>query len=1019
MPLSGRAPEPSAYHANVNGLGPRLEELRVASLGFAFVSLQDTRLGEAAGRRRIAEAWPTHRAYGFHHSEDGPGVSLLVHASFRQREVLRETRHRHRIVAVEVELADGGRPLVVASYYAPPEDANGLLERPLLEAVLDTPRALLLGDLNARSRDLGCRGSNHNGDILAETLDALGAVALNDPQQPTYYSLSYRAFDCLDWALATPSAARILPYCELGGDVGSDHRPLLVSRSRGRRAFRRPPPAAAGPPRWRTSRIADWEPFRSELSRQLAARDVLPPPDLMTPSEVDAAAEAVSAAFQHAADLCLQRSVPRQPGELRLPWNVLCLIKERRRLAARLVRRRNDPAVRAEVNRLRRAVREALDDLRKEQAEARAKLLRAGPRGPTGRDFWPLVRTYFSPAPPPPPPLESGDAPAVEPADRATVFAAHLGAAFGGVTDAAFDAAFFAETERLVGGATELQPLTELPPTATRRGPADEVQPTDPVPPWCVTRRIGRLRRGKAPGPDGVSSDMLKEAPPAVAEVLATIFSAALALGCVPACWRHSVVRLLPKPGRALTRPADFRPISLTSTIGKLLEGIFAERLLRLARRRSLLPPEQSAFQPGRGAVEQVVLLAQRAGQAMNAGLSTTVVGLDVAKAYDTVWHAGLLRQSLDLLPTGCARWIAAFLGGRTASVLEDGAVSPAFPLRTGVPQGSPLSPLLFIFYTASMPVPRGELRGASVYADDVVLWCCGSSPATAWSALRPDLRAIVRWCRRWRLRISAEKTQLACFTRRKPLPPEWTPPVQLEGEPLVWRNRIDVLGVRLDRQLQFYPHARHVSAKAAPRVLALRRVMAWQRRVPAWVGVLLCKVCIRPVLAYAAPALIMANPSARLTLERADRRALRVAARCRLDTPVPQLHQRARLGPLWEELRRLAGVFLLRLAESGNGRLLRAFVPERPQHHFRVRWDLPLERCYACVAADDRGPISEWLRGNVPRPPGAGPGPSRPSRATVHAPELWGRSPLPDAFPPRRGGGLWPWTAAPWTARR
>jgi hypothetical protein len=173
---------------------------------------------------------------------------------------------------------------------------------------------------------------------------------------------------------------------------------------------------------------------------------------------------------------------------------------------------------------------------------------------------------------------------------------------------------------------------------------------------------------------------------------------------------------------QALTRPADFRPISLTSAIRKLLEGIFADRLLQLARCRSLLPPEQSAFQPGRGAVEQVVLLAQRAGQVMNAGLSTTVIGLDIAGAFDSVWHAGLLRQCCDLLPTGCTRWITAFLRDRSAAVLEDGAVSPAFPLRTGVPQGSPLSPLLYIFFTASLPVPRGELRGASVYADDVVL---------------------------------------------------------------------------------------------------------------------------------------------------------------------------------------------------------------------------------------------------------------------------------------------------------
>ncbi|MEL7308559.1 MAG: reverse transcriptase family protein, partial [Pseudomonadota bacterium] len=571
-------------------------------------------------------------------------------------------------------------------------------------------------------------------------------------------------------------------------------------------------------------------------------------------------------------------------------------------------------AARAEASRLQRAIRTAILDLRREQLDAQAEMLRTGPSRQANntrpRDFWATVRGYFCPAPPPPPPLETGSnlPPAVEAADRAATFARHLEAALGGLDDPAFDAAFYEATERQVSNDRDLSPLDQLPPAQPAlRSALQQEDPTRPVSPAEVASAISRLRRGKAPGRDGVSSDLLKEAPPAVSDLLAGVFSSSLALGWFPACWRFSVVRLLPKAGRRLNRPADFRPISLSPVMGKLLEAIFARRLLHLLGQRSVLPPEQTAFQPASGAIEQVLLLVQRAGQALNAGLATTVVSLDVAKAFDTVWHAGLLRTCKEHLPAPSARWIAAFLRERRMAVLEEGHLSRAFPLRTGVPQGSPLSPLLFILFVASMPLPRGELEGATVYADDVALWCSDSTPATAWSRLRPHLEDVIAWCHRWRLRLSPEKTQLAFFSRRRPLPATWTPDVQLLGEPLVWRDHLDLLGVRLDRQLHFTPHALRLAARVAPRSLALRRLMAISRRVPAWIGVLLYKVMIRSVLLYAAPVAIMANFSAERLLERTERRGLRAATRSRTALPATELYARSHVAPLREEIKRLA----------------------------------------------------------------------------------------------------------------
>ena len=133
------------------------------------------------------------------------------------------------------------------------------------------------------------------------------------------------------------------------------------------------------------------------------------------------------------------------------------------------------------------------------------------------------------------------------------------------------------------------------------------------MPATTIGNELSRLRGGKAPGPDGISTDLLRAAPFGLAVALASLFTGSLGTGHVPSSWRTSCIRLLPKPGRDLTEPSHYRPVALSSALGKLLERILARRLLVWCERHDLLPAEQSGFRPARDAPEQVVLLAQRA----------------------------------------------------------------------------------------------------------------------------------------------------------------------------------------------------------------------------------------------------------------------------------------------------------------------------------------------------------------------------------------------------------------------
>ena len=908
---------------------------------------------------------------------------------------------RHRCISVEVKLpVFGGVAVQVSTYYAPPTSSAPALDAALLESLLQPrSRALLLGDLNARHRDLGCRGDNVNGVVLRDFLDASDSVPLNDASLPTFFHTGYDHRDCIDWALATESFASLPLVCETGEDIGSDHLPLLLRPSM--------TPLTACPPfpfpRWRL-READWQQFQQELTRQVTSDPSLwPPHKPNTPAALDTAAAQIEASLRNAADKVFvrQQSHTFRRDRPSLPLEVRWLIAERKRL--RRCDASGHPGLRPVINRLRAEIRIATKNAKKELAEEEGRRLSSGPRH---EDFWPRVKAALSPSSNQPiPPMrrtaDSGDPAVTDNQQRADLFAVHLQSTMANIEGSSRYSEFQAQVSESISSCRALHPLPSclVPPDADQMLPPEqprwitvdqehdpfaalppELDPTQEwidVPPASprsgssaqvedlVVREINphelmkmgqRLRRRKAPGEDGIANELLQNAPYPFFACLSAVFSSSLTLGHIPVRWKRGVVKMIPKAGKDLSVCGHCRPIFLNSAVGKLLERLVAKRLLAFAESHELLPQAQSAFRGGRNAVEQVALLCQEVTKAMNAQLTTAVLALDVARAFDSVWHDGLRTVVKDLLPLPTARWISSFLRDRELRVIEGSFLSAPFRPEAGVPQGSPISPLLFSLYVRGAPLPTGSSAGATVFADDHAMWATGRSPRSSWSHLRPHVCAFADWCDRWRLQLNASKSQLTFFTRRNTWRDEDYPRARFLDADLARSPTLDLLGVKLDQRLTFGPHCQALRQRLQPRVLQVRRLLA-NRAIRSWVGSLIYRTCIRPCMTYGAPVMLMAANTTWEILERIEHAALRAALRVPVGVPLPQLHARSRVPYLRDVYKDSSSSFLLWCERNRNIRILGALGEGvRVQH--RAFWLPPLNRALRLLPPADQDRI-------------------------------------------------------------
>merc|ERR1711888_210463 len=226
--------------------------------------------------------------------------------------------------------------------------------------------------------------------------------------------------------------------------------------------------------------------------------------------------------------------------------------------------------------------------------------------------------------------------------------------------------------------------------------------------------------------------------------------------------WKNSIVVPILKPGKPAGLGSRYRPISLLCPAVKIFERLLLPELNNLP-----LLPTQHGFRPLHSTTTALLPLTHKVALGFNQPRPphrTVTVSIDFSKAFDMVPHTTLISSLITqtTLRHNTVRWLSSYLRGRMASCQYNNIKSPHRHARTGVPQGSCISPALFNFFVSSYPLSP---QLTTSYADDFSDSFSSPDVSTAASALSAHSSHVVEWAQERGLAISLPKSSVTLFT--------------------------------------------------------------------------------------------------------------------------------------------------------------------------------------------------------------------------------------------------------------
>jgi len=455
-----------------------------------------------------------------------------------------------------------------------------------------------------------------------------------------------------------------------------------------------------------------------------------------------------------------------------------------------------------------------------------------------------------------------------------------------------------------------------------------------------IEKAIKSSNEKKAPGNDRIGFILVKRLYEISPILFNSIYRLCFQLGYHPKEWKQSIGIILPKPNKEdYSIPKSYRIISLLNCQGKVLEKIYSNRLSYLANKTDLLNNTQIGGRKQRSAIDAALLLyhhiqdnsrnrKKRKSKRSEKTVISTVF-LDIKGAFDHVNKNRLLQIMIEMrLPTYLIRWIDSFLSDRKIQLSFDGNRQEMVDIQVGIPQGSPISPILFLIYIRELIQDRAFQLS---YIDDFCISVTSISIKSNCKKLEEIIKSLISEAEKQNILFDMGKTELIHFYDKKRAGIEEPITIMIDNISIIIKPKMLIrwLGIWFDSKLSFKDHIEKRINLANAALYRLKRLSNTQKGLDSTANRRLYIACITSISDFGIQ--LWWNNRAKKTLllkyQKLQNAAIRQITGAFKNTPHKALEIEAAIPPPEVRFERLCNRYSIRSLVFNNNHPVRSLI--------------------------------------------------------------------------------------------